>query len=560
MTPARAAAVYARVSTSEQVEGTSLQTQLRECRAYVTSQDMTFGGEEAYVDEGVSGSLGSRPALDRLMNAARAGVVGVVVVAKLDRFGRSVVHLSKLLADLDDLGVAFVSLAEHVDGTTPAGRLQRTLLSAFAEFERDRIRERTQDGADAVARDGYWPSGEPPFGLWTVAEGRRRAVVVSEDEAAALRHAVECIVDRGMSTWDTAASMNAMGMRPRKAASWTGHRLRDVLLNASALSGTFVWREGRKGETAIPVPPILTAERHEALRGALALTRRATTYRKHFYLLGARIVSPCGHRMHGYTSDGELGPSAPVYQCKMRWPSVPRDQRCGCQSLRRDIIDTAVWAEVIRLLSDPGALMSGAAEAMEVASAGRGVGSEDLAALDRRIARLERLAGEELAKALRAGVDPVVAQYASSSLHEELGGLREHRRKLVGWLQVNSERAGRAERLWELANRAAQILADPTDETKRAIVEALDIQVTLAGFTDCPACKGERYVPVHYDAARPHGAPRRTACSVCRRTGRTPIWSMTGEVPNELPTSASMPTGHPEPGWPFRVVHGAAGA
>lgn len=559
--PKTTAAIYARVSTDEQVDGTSLQTQLAECRAYAAAHGLALGDQGAYVDEGVSGSLGSRPALDRMMAAVRCGAVQVVVVAKLDRFGRSVIHLSALLGELDDLGVEFVSIAESVDGSTSAGRLQRTLLSAFAEFERDRIRERTSAGADAVAREGYWPSGEPPYGLWTVAEGRRRAVAICEEEAAALRHAVECIVDRGMSTWETAASLNALGMGPRKASCWTGARLRDVLLNASALSGRFVWRQGRKGETVIPVPAILSGERHEALRTAMARTRRTAPYHRHFYLLGGgRIASPCGGRMQGWTSDGRVGPSASVYKCRSSWASVPPGERCGCQALRRDTIDAAVWAQVVNLLSDPESLMAGAADAIQVASAGQDVGGDDLAALDRRIAKLERAAGEDLARMLRSGVDPVVAQHAEAILGGELAGLREHRRKVASWLRLNSERTNRAERLWQLANRAAEMLSDPTDQARRSVVEALDIQVVLHGWNDCAACGGSRFVPIHYEGGRPRGAPRRVACPTCHRTGRAPIWSMTGEVPNELPASPAVPAEAAGQGWPFRVISGAAGA
>ena len=86
--PAERAAIYARVSTDEQVDGTSLGTQLSRSRAYAAAHGWEIAGE--YVDEGVSGARATRPALDRMMAEARRGRFGVVVVAKLDRFGRSV--------------------------------------------------------------------------------------------------------------------------------------------------------------------------------------------------------------------------------------------------------------------------------------------------------------------------------------------------------------------------------------------------------------------------------------------------------------------------------------
>jgi DNA invertase Pin-like site-specific DNA recombinase len=99
---AKRAAVYVRVSTQEQAEGTSLDVQRQTCRSYATGQGWTVVGE--FADEGVSGTLGSRPGLDELVAACRAGGVDVVVVHRLDRFGRSLRHLTNTLAELDDLG------------------------------------------------------------------------------------------------------------------------------------------------------------------------------------------------------------------------------------------------------------------------------------------------------------------------------------------------------------------------------------------------------------------------------------------------------------------------
>lgn len=557
--PAKRVAIYARVSTDDQVEGSSLDTQLERCRSYVSAQGWSVAGE--YIDEGVSGTRASRPALDRLMAVLRSGQANVVVVAKLDRLGRSVRHLSALLGELDDLGVPFVSVAEAIDGSTPSGRLQRSLLASFAEFERDRIKERTAEGIIAVAREGFWPSGEPPFGYWTRREGRRRSrAVINEQEAATIRKAVECIVDHAMSTWQTADELNALGMRPRKASRWTGARLRYVLMNGSALSGKWAWRKGRSAQTiTIEVPSILTPERHEALKTAMARTGRAAPRQKHFYLLAGRIVSPCGGRMHGWTTDGVRGASAGVYKCPLSWSSVPKDERCGCRPVRQSIIDTAVWVQVTKVLSRPQTLMAGAREALDAADAAGAAGSEDLAALDRRIARLERAAGQQVAQLLASGMDPTVAQHAVAALTADLDGLRNHRGKLIAWASANADRTSRAERLLHLAAKAAEVLAEPTDDVRRRIIDALDVQVSVTGWEPCQPCEGSGWVQATFAGPRQKGQPRRVICPACLRTGRTTLWSITGEVPATLLDPVEPPA-QPQPGWPFRVVSDSAGA
>src|ERR1035438_1222075 len=113
------AAICARVSTVDQVRGTSLATQLEEGYAYARNRGLNVVGE--YVDGGVSGKYANRPRLDRLMAECRAGLIDVVIVSKHDRFGRSFRHTVLLIGELEELGVEFVSIAERIDDT-PSGR------------------------------------------------------------------------------------------------------------------------------------------------------------------------------------------------------------------------------------------------------------------------------------------------------------------------------------------------------------------------------------------------------------------------------------------------------
>lgn len=148
------AALYARVSTLDQEP----ENQLGELRRYVEARGWT--GTE-YVDHGVSGAAGRRPALTQLVKDAKRRRIDVLVVWRLDRLGRSLRHLILLLDDLQAMGVAFVSLAEGIDATTPAGKLQLHILAAIAEFERARIAERVKAGL-ARARANGKKLGRPP--------------------------------------------------------------------------------------------------------------------------------------------------------------------------------------------------------------------------------------------------------------------------------------------------------------------------------------------------------------------------------------------------------------
>jgi DNA invertase Pin-like site-specific DNA recombinase len=151
-------AIYARVST---LIGQSPEMQLGELREYASRRGWEIVGE--YVDC-ISGSKESRPELNRLMADAHRRHFDAVLVWKIDRFGRSLKHLVNSLADLDSYGVAFVSLRDNLDLSTPSGRLMFQIIGAMAEFERSLIQERVKAGLRNAKLKGK-TLGRPPLTL-----------------------------------------------------------------------------------------------------------------------------------------------------------------------------------------------------------------------------------------------------------------------------------------------------------------------------------------------------------------------------------------------------------
>jgi DNA invertase Pin-like site-specific DNA recombinase len=136
------AAFYGRISTINHGQDASVQT--RELRQFAEARGWNVTGE--YVDNGISGAQDSRPELNRLMADAHKRKFDVVCVARFDRFARSVSHLLRALETFNALGIAFVSLSENVDTTTPTGKMIFTVLGAVAELERSLIAERVRAG------------------------------------------------------------------------------------------------------------------------------------------------------------------------------------------------------------------------------------------------------------------------------------------------------------------------------------------------------------------------------------------------------------------------------
>lgn len=176
-------ALYARVSKLNCHQDP--ETQLQPLRALCTARGFEVVRE--YIDHGVSGAKEKRPALDEMMLDATKGRrdFQAVLVWKFDRFARSVEHLLKALRTFDALGIAFISLTESIDTSTPMGKMMFTVLGAVAELERSLIVERIKAGLKRAAGIHHYPG--PKVG----AKGPSRSTLWRRAKAKALKIELE---------------------------------------------------------------------------------------------------------------------------------------------------------------------------------------------------------------------------------------------------------------------------------------------------------------------------------------------------------------------------------
>lgn len=145
--------LYARVSTHDQQ---TLPMQLSAMRDYAKRRKWAVAVEIQDVESGAT----TRPERQKLIEAARRREIDLVLVWRLDRWGRSLVDLVTTMQELTALDVGFVSLSEALDMTTPSGRALAGMLAVFAEFERDILRDRVKAGIDQARKEGK-PHGRP---------------------------------------------------------------------------------------------------------------------------------------------------------------------------------------------------------------------------------------------------------------------------------------------------------------------------------------------------------------------------------------------------------------
>lgn len=141
-------AIYGRVSTDEQ----STDAQLRDLRQYAASRN--WNDVREFIDEGVSGSKDSRPAWNKLWDDIQKGRVNVLLVHALDRLGRSLPHLVKIITTCVERDITLISFRENIDLSTSTGRMIVGIFSVLAEYELSMIRERTKAGMRAAKARG----------------------------------------------------------------------------------------------------------------------------------------------------------------------------------------------------------------------------------------------------------------------------------------------------------------------------------------------------------------------------------------------------------------------
>ena len=235
-------AIYTRKSTEEGLEQTfnTLDAQRDAAEAFIRSQRQEGWVvlPDKYDDGGFTGANMDRPALQKLLQDARDGVVDCVMVYKVDRLTRSLLDFARIMDVLDKHGVNFVSVTQQFNTTGSLGRLTLNILLSFAQFEREMIAERTMDKMSAARRKGRWVGGIPMLGYDLSDKGA--ALVVNADEAARVRAIFDLYLEHG-SLIPVVQDLDRRGWRmkewtTRKGTSAGGHeftknRLYNLLTN-----------------------------------------------------------------------------------------------------------------------------------------------------------------------------------------------------------------------------------------------------------------------------------------------------------------------------------------
>jgi len=298
--------IYTRKSSEEGLEQSfnSLHAQRDACEAYVASQKHEGWVllPTAYDDGGLSGGSMERPALQRLLDDVRAGLVDVAVVYKVDRLTRSLADFARLTELFEEHGTSFVSVTQQFNTSTSMGRLTLNVLLSFAQFEREVAGERIRDKIALSKRRGMWMGGLPPLGY----DGVDRSLVINGSEAKTVR----LIYRRYLEVGSIAAlkrSLDADGIVSKRRQFEDGRCVGGLPISRGALyqilrnrlyRGEIAHRgEIHQGNHEVIVDPDLWDEVQRDLEGRSARVRGKRSGRSGEVHLTGLLFDGAGNRM-----------------------------------------------------------------------------------------------------------------------------------------------------------------------------------------------------------------------------------------------------------------------
>jgi site-specific DNA recombinase len=486
---------YARVSTARQEEEGTIENQLSALRNHAQTSGYKIVKE--YVDDGWSGDILARPALDELRQDAKRKVWDTVLIYDPDRLARRYSYQELVTDELREanIDVMFITVATPKN---PEDRILHGVRGLFAEYERAKISERFRLGKIRKVREGHILTTDPLYGYRYIPKRDRQHgyYEIDEEEAEVVRMIFHWVADDGYTLRKVVRRLHELSIRPRKSGRgvWNTSTL-STLLRHKGYIGEAHWgktygvvavnplakdkyRKTKKSSRRIrpesewmtvPIPALIDRELFDwarvQLERNLILCQRN---KKNEYLLAGKIRCVCGRTRSG---EGPLRGKHLYYRCSDRAVSFPLPPKCTERSINARIADQLVWHEISSMMSSPQLLeaqlerrLSAAKDQAEPAKEEREAARDELIKLRKEEDRYNTAYGAGLftIEQLRDYVMPIKGKVAAAEARiREL----DEKERVPELSRIPSEGE-----LKEFARRCSEKLANLNFADKRAIV------------------------------------------------------------------------------------------
>lgn len=388
------AALYARVSTGRQENEQTIESQIDEVKQRIKADGNILPPPNVFIDDGWTGSILARPALDELRDAVKRQEVQVIYVYDLGRLSRDFTNQLILIKEIEEAGVKLLSLHDINPENEEQGFI-RNILGSFHAYERIKIADRFRRGKLYKAKHGMLINGHALYGYRYIKKTDVRAAhyEINEEEADVVRKIFLWVGEERISLREVIKRLYDLSIPPRKRKSdfWAKGPVVRILRCKSYLEGVVhynkseavvgnsikneKYRKVKKNSRRMrpetewlpfkEVPVILEDQAlFDKVQKILDYNQKyARKNRKYDYLVSDRIFCSCGNKRVG---DGSSLGGHFYYRCAERVYKFPLPHKCKAKGINAVILDTLLWKELLKILTKPSLLKEQAEKWLKV--------------------------------------------------------------------------------------------------------------------------------------------------------------------------------------------------
>jgi len=411
-------AIYARVSTEKQEKQETIQSQLTALRNFVVSQKYSLTKE--YIDEGYSGELLARPALDNLRDDAKNKFFEAVLLHSPDRLSRKFIYFGLIEEEFKKYNVRLIFLNRPDSKDNPEENLLTGIQGLIAEFEKAKILERTRRGRMHKIKNGNIVGSIAPYGYHYVKGDKEKNIpgkyVIEENEAKVVKLIFDLFVNQKMFIRSIAKELTKRNIPPRQGIHWRTSSLHRIIRNETYTGITYynknasceakTHRNNQKYHRtkftgsklrpkdqwmSIKLPDDLKIIDNEIFSIAQQQLKKNSNLSprnaKYPYLLrGIVKCGFCGSPFHGTPCHGKY-----YYRCGNRSRSFPLPRECTQASMvKAEKLETIVWDSFCQMIRNPQLILDQLESLRENAAKSSGNTEEELKALDIKLANMSQ--------------------------------------------------------------------------------------------------------------------------------------------------------------------------
>jgi len=491
------AALYARVSTLQQEQEATIDSQVAAIENYAQAQGYELVKELYFLDQAVSGAQLDRPALNRLRDQAAEGLFVVVLCLSPDRLARQYAHQWVLLNELHRAGVEVVFVNQPAVSKDPQGQLFLGIQGLFSEYERAMITERLRRGKLYRVRQGQLVNPVPPYGYRyiPVSQPHGGRWELDPREAQVVRWIYEWYIQPEQpSIWEIVARLSQLGEQaPPRGQAWRFSTVESILKQADYTGQAYYNRtqtnyeaigrprrigRGRKQRPlrdprpkeewiSVTVPAILTSTVFQQAQERLAMKKQMARRNNqlNFYLLrGLLVCSVCGRTLAGRTYQGKQTYFC-YHQGQKRSPDVP----AHCCTITAEVVEPLIWAELTQLLRNP-RLME---DAWQSQNSSQTVELDEMSRWQNRLKTLDRQWQRLLDLFQNEQIEKPDLVTRKEQLDRERETIQEHLRQSQGLAHQQQSREQIIQKFTSFCQQIETGLDHPTVELQQDVIRLL---------------------------------------------------------------------------------------